>query len=96
MTKVGAQRSAQATAKLQFFGRVWYKGRRLFPPLLFFGQGPWMGVAAEIHRKLIDRTYLKSFSASGFFRCIEIFEGWQWSWHSEIERNNACDKTWQS
>ena len=38
MTKVGAQRSAQATAKLQLFGRVWYKGRRLFPPLLFFGQ----------------------------------------------------------
>ena len=77
MTKVGAQRSAQATAKLQLFGRVWYKGRRLFPPLLFFEQDPWMGVAAGIHRKRNDRTYRNSFSASGFFRCIEIFEGWQ-------------------
>ena len=77
MTKDGGRLSAQATAKLQFFGRVWYKGRRLFPPLLFFGQGPWMGVAAGIHRKLIDRTYRNSFSASGIFRCIEIFEGWQ-------------------
>ena len=77
MTKDGGRRSAQTTAKLQFFGRVWYKGRRLFPPLLFFEQDPWMGVAAGIHRKLIDRTYLKSFSASGFFHGIEIFEGWQ-------------------
>ena len=77
MTKEGPQRSAQATAKLQLFGRVWYKGRRLFPPLLFFGQGPWMGVAAGIHRRRIDKTYLKSFSPSGFFHGIEIFEGWQ-------------------
>ena len=55
MTKVGAQRSAQATAKLQFFGRVWYKGRRLFPPLLFSDKAHgWESPLESIANELIE------------------------------------------
>ncbi len=57
MTKVGAQRSAQATAKLQLFGRVWYKGRRLFPPLLFSGKAHgWESPLESIANELIEPT----------------------------------------